>query len=256
MNYIGFILSLIIAILPVYMIGKYFYNKDTIKEPKKLLKKLFLSGIISGLIVIFISTIIIIFIPNIANLDNKNLLSLILYCFIFVATIEEISKFIMIYHISFNNKEFDQAFDIILYSIYVGLGFACFENIIYILSSNSSIILSFVRGITAIPAHTSFQIIMGYYLYLYKINHKKNNYILLSIIIPILLHGTYDYILLSNNHLLLLYFIIVLIFIFIFSYLKAKKLIKIDLNNLNYFCPNCNIKINYNYCPKCGYKKQ
>ena len=55
MNIILLIISLLIIVIPIYLIGKYFYNKDTIKEPKKLLTKLFISGIFSVIIVIIIS---------------------------------------------------------------------------------------------------------------------------------------------------------------------------------------------------------
>ena len=122
---------------------------------------------------------------------------IIFYSYIFIALIEEIWKFLMIYKVSYNNKEFDQAYDIILYSIYVGLGFATFENIIYVIG-NPNIITSLLRGITAVPAHVCFQTIMGYYLYFSKNKNKENN-ILLSLIIPILLHGTYDFLIFVLN---------------------------------------------------------
>lgn len=255
MDYLLLIVTLIVAILPIYLIGYYFYKKDTIKEPKKLLIKLFLSGIGSCIIVLFLSLFGIILFPNFANVENiHNKFSLLIYCFIFVGTIEEISKFIMIYSISYNNKEFDQAFDIILYSVFVGLGFACFENMIYILGSELNITTALLRGFTAVPAHVCFQTIMGYYLYLSKTNNKNNN-IFLSIIIPIILHGTYDFFIFSQNELLILLFILLLIFLIIFANSKIKKLIQIDKSNLKPYCPKCGNKINYQYCSKCGYKK-
>ena len=55
MNIIFFIISVVIIITPIYLIGNYFYKKDTIKEPKKLLIKLFLSGICSTVITIVVS---------------------------------------------------------------------------------------------------------------------------------------------------------------------------------------------------------
>ena len=35
------LLIIFLSILPIYLIGLYYYKKDTIKEPKSLLKKLF-----------------------------------------------------------------------------------------------------------------------------------------------------------------------------------------------------------------------
>ena len=47
------LLILFLSILPIYLIGLYYYKKDTIKEPKSLLKKLFFSGILAGIVVKF-----------------------------------------------------------------------------------------------------------------------------------------------------------------------------------------------------------
>ncbi len=257
MNEFNTLITLIISILPIFLIAYMFYKKDTIKEPKKLLNNLFLSGFLSGLIVIIISIIGLIIFPPFKEIENNNsLFILLLYCYIFIASFEEIAKFFMIYKISYNNKEFDQAYDIILYSVFVGLGFAGFENILYALGNNSSIVTAVLRSITAIPAHTCFQALMGYYLYLNKIQKKNNSKnLILSILIPIILHGTYDFLLFSGYSICLIIFLFLLIIIFILAQLKIKKLITIDKNNLPQLCPICNTKINYQYCPNCGYKK-
>ena len=51
---------LIIAILPIFLIGSYVYKKDKNKEPTRLLIKLFLGGIASCFLVLFISLSLII----------------------------------------------------------------------------------------------------------------------------------------------------------------------------------------------------
>ena len=96
---------------------------------------------------------------------------------------------------------------------------------------------------------------MGYHLYLSKIKNKNTN-ISLSILIPILLHGTYDFIIFSQKGIFALSFIFLLIIIIIYANSKMKKLIEIDKSNLKPFCPRCGNRINYQYCSKCGYKKQ
>lgn len=225
MNY----LIILLTVLPIIFIGFYFYYKDTLKEPKKILQKLFLSGILSGIIVIVVSIIILSIFPSILNIQNANFFKTFLYSFILVALIEELAKFFMIYKISYNHKEFDQAYDILLYSVFVGLGFACFENFLYVGSNDNSIFVAIFRGITAIPAHACFQTFMGYYLSLSKQNEKKKKkYLKLSIIVPIILHGTYDFLLLSGNILLVCLFLIFLVSMFIITILKVKELVKID----------------------------
>ena len=228
MNY----LIITLSILPIVLIAIYYYKKDTLKEPKKLLRKLFFSGMLSGVLVIIISYITILFFPTYASIENANMFKIFIYSFIFVALIEEVCKWLMIYKISYHHRDFDQLYDIILYSVLVGLGFACLENLLYTTSANNIWVAVF-RGITAIPAHACFQTFMGYYLTLAKFKKgNQNKYKNLSLIIPVLLHGTYDFLLLSGNIVLVCSFFIFIVFLFIITIIKVKKIINIDKNNL------------------------
>jgi RsiW-degrading membrane proteinase PrsW (M82 family) len=50
-----------------------------------------------------------------------------------------------------------------------------------------------LRAFTAVPAHAVFAIFMGYYVGLAKYNSKNRyKYLSLALIIPVLIHGTYD----------------------------------------------------------------
>ena len=255
MKTIILLISILLSIIPISIIGYFFYKRDTIKESKKMLSKLFISGILSGIIVILISVFGIFFFPSLTNIEKiNNLLILLFYCYIFVAFLEETSKFYMIYKISYNSKEFDQAYDIILYSVFVGLGFATFENIIYIFG-NPNITTAFLRSLTAVPAHVCFQTFMGYFLFLNKTKTDNHN-IILSILIPILLHGTYDFLIFTGSNIMIIFDLIFLIIIIYLSTSIIKKLLIIDKNNLQQFCINCGTRINYSFCPNCGQKKQ
>lgn len=252
------LLLLFLSILPIYLIGLYFYKKDTIKEPKKLLKKLFISGILAGIIVIILSFSVFIFFPKFINTENLNNIELLIYCFVFIAFIEEITKWFMIYNISYNQKDFDQYYDIILYSVFVGLGFACFENVIYVLGSNQAFQIAILRSLTAIPGHACFQTMMGYFLSncKFKLHGSFNKNIILSIIIPTILHGIYDYLLLSNNLSFVIIYLFFIIGMFIITVVKIKQSVKYDKKRINSnICPNCNSYIEFNYCSNCGYKK-
>lgn len=251
MNY----LVIIFSILPIFLLILYFYKKDTLKEPKKLLQKLFFSGFLVALIVIVVSLITIIFFPSYQSIENKNLIQIFIYSLIFIALIEETCKFLMVYKLTYNHEEFDQFYDIILYSVLVSLGFACIENILYVLENSNSLFVAIFRGITAVPAHACLGTFMGYYLALSKYE-KKRTYFYLSLIIPVLLHGIYDFLLLSGNIILACIFLVFLVSMFIISILKIKKAIQYDKNMLlKNSCPNCKILITNNYCPNCGYKK-
>ena len=240
-------LIIIISLLPIFLLALYFYKKDTLKEPKHLLQKLFYSGFLSALLVIIISIINLIFFPSFNNVENTSIGRIFIYTFIFVALIEESCKLFIIYKFSYNDKNFDQFFDIILYSVLVGLGFACFENILYVLTSELALQTAILRGITAVPAHACFQTFMGYYLSLNKFQNKTNSkkYIILSLLIPIILHGIYDFLLYigtlteiltseTNSSFLLIVFISFLIFMYTTTSLKIEKMKKLK-NYLSFF---------------------
>lgn len=74
----------------------------------------------------------------------------------------------------------------------VGLGFACIENLIYILQKSNWIMLSILRAISSVPGHFSYAIIMGYFVYraFNIVQTKKQKFFNLSIafILPTLIH--------------------------------------------------------------------
>ena len=258
------LIMLVISILPVYLILKYIYKKDNNKEPYKMLKTLFIYGIIICLPVAFIEIGIEKLFP-----DEKtmSLSMLFIYVLIDVALIEELFKWIVVYTMSFKHNEFDQIYDAIVYAAFVSLGFACIENVLYVL--DSGILVGLARGITAIPGHASDAIIMGNYLGLAKLAEANNNIslkrrnLILSIILPVLTHGIYDYCLFTGNIIFIIGFIIFLIFIYVYSIKKIKRVSSNNhsLINSNYFvnndikyCTKCGTKCQGNYCYRCGNK--
>ncbi len=216
-----------LSILPIILFGSYVYFKDKNKEPKKLLLKLFIGGILAAILTLVIDILLSILFPRFLNSDSfTSSFELIIYAFLVIGLIEEISKWIFLYLFSYNNKEFDQLYDMIVYSVFIALGFALVENILYVYDGGIDVAIG--RFFLAIPGHVSIAIFMGYYLSLAKlstlnnINNLKNRYLILSIIVPIILHGIYDYCILASNFFLLIIFFV---FILILFYKANQKLI-------------------------------
>lgn len=216
-----------LSILPIILFGSYVYFKDKNKEPKKLLLKLFIGGILAAILTLVIDILLSILFPRFLNSDSfTSSFELIIYAFLVIGLIEEISKWILLYLFSYNNKEFDQLYDMIVYSVFIALGFALVENILYVYDGGIDVAIG--RFFLAIPGHVSIAIFMGYYLSLAKlstlnnINNLKNRYLILSIIVPIILHGIYDYCILASNFFLLIIFFV---FILILFYKANQKLI-------------------------------
>ena len=143
----------------------------------------------------------------------------------------------------------------IVYSVFVALGFACIENIFYVFEHGFAV--GVFRALFAVPGHACDGVFMGYYLSLAKLYSddlvKSKHNLRLSLIVPVLLHGFYDYCLFSENMLFILGFFVFIIILYIFT---VKRIKKVSLSNRkliykNKFCPNCGNRVESDYCT-CG----
>ena len=249
----------IASVLPVILIGMYIYKKDKNKEPTKLLTSLFVGGICSCFITIIISTILGVFFPffNIEP-EKLNLISLLFQVFVGVALVEEFSKWIILYKISYNDRAFDELYDALLYGMFVALGFACFENILYVFSEGFGVAVS--RALLAVPGHACDGMFMGYFLGLSKMGllygdkKKQKTNLILSLVVPTISHGIYDYLLFVNNTISIIIFFAFVLVVYIFVIRNIKKISALN-RKMKYednFCPNCGHKVESNFCPNCG----
>jgi RsiW-degrading membrane proteinase PrsW (M82 family) len=181
---------LLIAIIPVFIVIVYIYKKDKYeKEPKKLLLYTFLFG---GIASILISTILYFFFDIFFPLTNDhNVYQQFIKAFFVVALIEEFSKYIIVRYYAQPKKEFNEPFDGIVYAVMVSMGFAAVENIFYVLEGGLEI--AFIRSFTAIPAHATFAILMGYFMGIAKFSKNKRLYNILGLLFAIIFHGAYDF---------------------------------------------------------------
>ena len=113
--------------------------------------------------------------------------------------------------------------DAIVYGVVVSLGFATLENIEYVYFSNhlaemSSREIAIIRSFSAIPLHALCGVIMGYYFgeYVFSNNGRFLGY---SLIVPIIFHGTYNFLASFPN----IYFLIVVLIALIFSIFLHKQ---------------------------------
>jgi len=244
------IFLLFLAILPTIVLGYFIYSNDKIeKEPTPLLVKLGIAGIGSVFLTLAITYVLYLLFPffAIADVTTLNVISLALYVFIGIALIEEFSKWILTYSIAWRNKAFNHVYDAIVYSVFVSLGFATIENILYVFGGNGieeAISIALNRMVFSVPGHTFFGVMMGYYLGLAKLTHvhglkeKSKKYLFYSLAIPTICHFIFDYILMSELPILIFFGFVGVLFGIGIS--KVKRLSNIptnifnDPNNLNY----------------------
>lgn len=189
-------LLVVLAVLPplVLLIITYILDRKE-KEPLELLVGLFFMGVLAivpALVLEIIGSVVLKFLQL-----EDTLTGYFLDAFIIVAIAEEGSKFFLMWLLSWKRKAFNYRFDGIVYAVYTSLGFACAENIEYVIQSGVGTAVS--RAFTAVPLHCCCGVIMGiFYGYArgcaYANNSKgvKMN-IIKALVIPVVIHGFYDF---------------------------------------------------------------
>jgi len=131
--------------------------------------------------------------------SGNSLLSTALSTFIVIAGAEEGCKYLFMRWAAYNKKAFNEPFDGIVYCVMVGMGFAALENVLYVFQANDPFQTAIMRMLTAVPAHFTFAVIMGYYVGLAKFNPEKSTqYTVLGIGGAMFFHGFYDFFLMQE----------------------------------------------------------
>jgi RsiW-degrading membrane proteinase PrsW (M82 family) len=176
------------AIAPGIALLAYFYLKDRYEtEPILMVARLFLAG---GLIVF----------PTMV-LQRALVLSLgdqpFLFSFGISAGVEEFLKWFLLYYLIFKHVEFDEPYDGIVYAVAVSLGYATVENVLYAVTNVSTISNLMFRAFLPVSGHALFGVVMGYHLGIAKFrSSRKRTMLALSLALPLLYHGVFDYLLL------------------------------------------------------------
>lgn len=197
-----------IAILPVVLLMIFIYRQDKYqKEPIKSLIKAFIGGMIAIPIDILLVTGI-----N-AALGGTAITNTVFFSAFMEAGIpEELSKFLIFMIFIWNDKNFDEYFDGIVYASFIGLGFACVENIEYVFSYGFQ--TGVVRALLSVPGHFLFGVLMGYFLSLAKFHpEKRGAYILTGVLLAMLAHGLFDWLLMVASVMPLVGGIIYIVFL-------------------------------------------
>ena len=181
---------LLLAIAPICIIILYVYFKDKYdKEPKRLLLFSFLLGAIVSIIV---TTIIYIIFDILLPLEDQfSVPQQFIKAFLVVGLTEEFSKYIIVRYYAQPKKAFNEPYDGIMYAVMVSMGFAASENIMYVLESGY--ITGILRALTAVPAHATFGILMGYFMGKAKFSKNRIKLNLLGLLLAIIFHGFYDF---------------------------------------------------------------
>ena len=180
------------AVVPAGFLMRYIYRQDRVeKEPIPLLGALVLGGVLAALAACVLERL-----GSALLIQPTNPYYVVLYAFLVVAAVEEGTKFFFLYRRTWRDGNFNYRFDGVVYAVFVSLGFAAFENVLYVFQYGLSVALP--RAILSIPGHMSFAVFMGVYYSRARLRFFRRQPVRcrmnleLGYLIAVFLHGVYD----------------------------------------------------------------
>lgn len=184
-----------LALFPVVVLCFFIYKKDRYsKEPFSMLLKALFVGALSVLPTVFVEN----YLSGYNHYEGAT--SALFNAFVVAGCTEEFFKLFFLFWLVWRSRYFDEYFDGIVYAVFVSLGFALVENILYVFSAG--FYTGVGRAIFSVPGHFLFAIVMGYFFAIARFSRKKFKKIrnlILAFVAPVLLHGTFDGILMISD---------------------------------------------------------
>ena len=230
------IFLILIAILPTLSILLFFVDSDKFREPKKTVLSTFILGIfiIAPLEVFHYGTEMILGEPIEYNAFFR--------AFFAAAFLEELFKFCVLFFFCTKFTEFNEPMDGIVYGITASLGFAFWENLQYVYMAErevtESLQVAWIRAFTAVPSHAFDGIIMGFFIGRhYFRDYKTKINLVWALLIPITLHGFYDWVLMEesiNRNFMYLVLVVELgLVVYLYRNLKNQQIVKKKEGEIN-----------------------
>jgi len=212
----NFYLLFLVSYIPGLFWVWFFYRKDRLeKEPKLLVLKVFLFGVLA----VFPAGLIESLFSHTLFSPETGLFELFLSSVFITGLVEEFAKYGAVRLTVYDNEEFNEVMDGIIYMVSAALGFAATENLFYTLAFGVQV--GIIRAFITPLAHACFSGIMGYYIGRAKFSSKKYEIIFTvkGLLFAVLLHGLYNFFLLGE---LLSPFAVGLMVLLIYLYLLGK----------------------------------
>lgn len=215
---------LALAVAPGAGLMYYFYKRDTHEpEPRNKVLKVMGWGAAVSVVAVIVELMLMAGFEGVATPGSP--LEIFFHAFIVAALVEELCKYWVVRASVYKNPEFDEPYDGIVYCVAASLGFAIVENILYVFSGGFGV--GIIRALLSVPAHALFGVFMGYYIGRSKFApaEKRFRYHLLGIGLAVFAHGAYDYVLMSQEPLLIMTVLPMMGVFWVLGLWKVKKLV-------------------------------
>lgn len=175
------------AVAPALLLVRYFHLRDIYPEPPNVLWTTFFLGALIILPVLAIVFPLHYYVGVPAGYAAQGLW----VAFVYAAIPEEFFKLAVLRGYSLRQRAFDEPMDGVVYGVVASLGFAAFENVMYVMQGGLG--LALMRALTAVPAHAFMGVIMGYYVGRAQFDPKRRAQLMgKGFLYAVLLHGFYD----------------------------------------------------------------
>jgi hypothetical protein len=113
--------------------------------------------------------------------------------FVEAAIPEEVAKYAVLVGSISEREDAEIGLDIILGAAWLGLGFAAFENVLYVVQAKDVFHVGYMRALLSVPAHVMFGTIMGCLVVMaWREGRSQRHWTAAALVVPILLHGVFD----------------------------------------------------------------
>ena len=190
-------LFLFFGLAPSILWLLFYLRKDPHPEPRRLLGKIFIWGMLFTIPAIAIELSLRSFI---FNLPLGETLQLALYFFFGVALVEEWLKYVVVRAFVFYKPQLNEAVDVMIYMVVSSLGFAALENI-FLLSGlgpfspvSNIVALSAVRLVGATLLHALASALFGYFIARAMLEPQKGfMYFAVGLLASTSLHAVFNF---------------------------------------------------------------
>jgi RsiW-degrading membrane proteinase PrsW (M82 family) len=180
------LVAALLAIAPSLLLLWYFYKRDVFPEPRGVLFKTFMLGVLCVIPVVIVALPLMMATP--ANMPP--VATGLYVAFLCAAIPEEFFKYLVVTRYCARHPAFDEPMDGVVYGAAASLGFATAENILYVSAGGWHVAIA--RGLTAVPCHACLGAIMGYFVGQARFAPGRV-YAWYGYVVAMLLHGLYDF---------------------------------------------------------------
>ena len=209
--------AVVAAFLPALGWLALVYARDRYEhEPKWLVLRVFIvSAIVGPLLAGTIETLVTV------PLLGTGLVGWILA----VGLVEETVKLVPVWLLVRRNRNLNEPVDGMVYMVAAGLGFAAVETTLFIAGAGAdSAVVAVLRAVLTAPMHFLEAGIVGYFFAATVLGGKPRSYVLRGLGLAAVLHGSFDYSLLSNSIGVAVLLLVISAGIFIYLFRRALAL--------------------------------